>query len=141
MTDSGYVIIEVRTCVCVYHMCSHVCMYVVAAMVRAASGVHQLLTCMNSCHQLCLCRAQLVSKAGPRYEVVFSNGVVVRTAADAENSDAVRLAACGEVLEGSGQIENIGGVERIQIEDGWVSLTLPPKKDGKPGETLLKRLS
>ena len=81
-----------------------------------------------------------LDNARPRYEVLNADGVVIRSAADAASSDSVRLAQQGEVLQGTGEVESIGGVERIQLEDGWVSLNLPPTKNGSPGALLLRRL-
>jgi hypothetical protein len=79
--------------------------------------------------------------ARPRYEVVHAQGVLVRSSSDPDSSDPVRLISQGEVVEGTGDNVLVAGVERVQLDDGWVSLTQPPQKDGTPGEALLRRIN
>lgn len=53
--------------------------------------------------------------ARPRYRVVYPEGVIVRSAADIDDSDFVRVIAKGEVVEGTGQVQMYDNVERIQV--------------------------
>lgn len=53
--------------------------------------------------------------ARPRYRVVYPEGVIVRSAADIDDSDFVRVIAKGEVVEGTGQVQMFDNVERVQV--------------------------
>lgn len=53
--------------------------------------------------------------ARPRYRVVYPEGVIVRSAADIDDSDFVRVIPKGEVVEGTGQVQMFDNVERIQV--------------------------
>lgn len=57
--------------------------------------------------------------ARPRYRVVYPEGVIVRSAADIDDSDFVRVIAKGEVVEGTGQVQMYDNVERIQVGKEW----------------------
>lgn len=65
--------------------------------------------------------------ARPRYRVVYPEGVIVRSAADIDDSDFVRVIAKGEVVEGTGQVQMYDNVERIQvgIRGGECARSLP----------------
>ncbi|CAM9999286.1 unnamed protein product [Ascophyllum nodosum] len=77
--------------------------------------------------------------ARPRYRVVYPEGVIVRSAADIDDSDFVRVIAKGEVVEGTGQVQMYDNVERIQISDGWISVRLR-EDNGAMGDILLEKL-
>lgn len=62
--------------------------------------------------------------ARPRYRVVYPEGVIVRSAADIDDSDFVRVIAKGETVEGTGQVQMFDNVERIQVRVSLLSL--PP---------------
>eukprot|EP00904_Undaria_pinnatifida_P007319 jgi/Undpi1/3717/HiC_scaffold_16.g07087.m1 len=66
--------------------------------------------------------------ARPRYRVVYPEGVIVRSAADIDDSDFVRVIAKGEVVEGTGQ-----------VADGWISMRLR-EDDGALGDVLLEKI-
>ncbi len=53
--------------------------------------------------------------ARPRYRVVYPEGVIVRSAADIDDSDFVRVIAKGDVVEGTGQVQMFDNVERVQV--------------------------
>lgn len=57
--------------------------------------------------------------ARPRYRVVYPEGVIVRSAADIDDSDFVRVIARGETVEGTGQVETFDNVERIQVRQRY----------------------
>lgn len=57
--------------------------------------------------------------ARPRYRVVYPEGVIVRSAADIDDSDFVRVIAKGEVVEGTGQVQMFDNVERVQVRVRW----------------------
>lgn len=58
--------------------------------------------------------------ARPRYRVVYPDGVIVRSAADIDDSDFVRVIAKGETVEGTGQVQMFDNVERIQVCVLWL---------------------
>lgn len=64
--------------------------------------------------------------ARPRYRVVYPEGVIVRSAADIDDSDFVRVIAKGETVEGTGQVQMFDNVERIQVRLFLLSLSLCP---------------
>lgn len=61
----------------------------------------------------------------PRYRVVYPEGAIVRTAADINDSEFVRVIANGEVVEGTGQVQTFFNVERIQVRFQGAQLVCP----------------
>ncbi|CAM9596601.1 unnamed protein product [Ectocarpus sp. 6 AP-2014] len=77
--------------------------------------------------------------ARPRYRVVYPEGVIVRSAADIDDSDFVRVISRGEIVEGTGQVQMFDNVERVQVADGWISMRLR-EDDGALGDVLLEKI-
>ncbi|CAN0000655.1 unnamed protein product, partial [Heterosigma akashiwo] len=75
----------------------------------------------------------------PRYRVIFEDGIPVRAGANIEKSRAVRHLAYGEIVEGTGKIQNYDGVERIElVGGGWISKNIR-EDGGVAGEFLIQR--
>ncbi|CAN0422065.1 unnamed protein product, partial [Discosporangium mesarthrocarpum] len=56
--------------------------------------------------------------ARPRYRVIYPEGVIVRTSADIDDSDFVRVIPRNEVVEATGRTEMFDNVERVQARAG-----------------------
>eukprot|EP00612_Vaucheria_litorea_P003323 CAMPEP_0171460324 /NCGR_PEP_ID=MMETSP0945-20130129/5238_1 /TAXON_ID=109269 /ORGANISM="Vaucheria litorea, Strain CCMP2940" /LENGTH=173 /DNA_ID=CAMNT_0011986489 /DNA_START=75 /DNA_END=596 /DNA_ORIENTATION=+ len=72
-----------------------------------------------------------------KYKVVFREGVVVRNGSDPNNSEIVRLIPFGEVVESIGEITIVNDVKRVQLSDGWISMTRPPLDEQDDKEIVL----
>lgn len=79
------------------------------------------------------------TRRSTRYRVIFEEGIFVRTGSHIEGGRIVRIAPCGTILRASGKTRIIDGVERVQVEDGWVSMRL--REDRGEGERLLEALN
>eukprot|EP00904_Undaria_pinnatifida_P001723 jgi/Undpi1/11551/HiC_scaffold_30.g13848.m1 len=79
------------------------------------------------------------TKRSTRYRVIFEEGIFVRTGSRIEGGRIVRIAPCGTILRATGKTKIVDGVERVQVEDGWVSMRL--REDKGEGERLLEALN
>ncbi|CAM9143995.1 unnamed protein product [Ectocarpus sp. 8 AP-2014] len=73
-----------------------------------------------------------------KYQVIFRGGIFVRSSADIERGRIIRIAPFGTVLKATGRTEIYDAVERIEVEDGWVSMRM--RENTGPGAQLLNPL-
>ncbi|CAM9832149.1 unnamed protein product [Ectocarpus sp. 6 AP-2014] len=74
-----------------------------------------------------------------KYKVVYREGIFVRSSPSIEDGRIVRIAPCGTVLKATGKTEIFDAVERVEVEDGWVSMRL--REDKGSGAPLLMALN
>ncbi|CAN0420992.1 unnamed protein product, partial [Ectocarpus sp. 12 AP-2014] len=64
------------------------------------------------------------TKRCSRYKVVYNDGIIVRTTAKIETGEVVKIVHPGDILKATGKTQILDGVERVQIDSGWVSMRL-----------------
>lgn len=74
-----------------------------------------------------------------KYRVVFREGIFVRSTASIEDGRIVKIAPYGTVLNATGKTEIFDGVERVQVDGGWVSMRL--REDRGAGAPLIMPLN
>eukprot|EP00904_Undaria_pinnatifida_P001724 jgi/Undpi1/11552/HiC_scaffold_30.g13849.m1 len=74
-----------------------------------------------------------------KYKVVFREGIFVRGSPSIEEGRIVRIAPFGTVLNATGRTEIFDAIERVQVEDGWVSMRM--REDAGTGVPLLMPLN
>ncbi|CAM9727835.1 unnamed protein product [Discosporangium mesarthrocarpum] len=71
-----------------------------------------------------------------KYQVVYSEGAFIRNAADIDHSKIVKVVQCGAILKSTGKVQIFDGIERVEVEGGWVSMRL--REDRGRGGLVLK---
>ncbi|CAN0365522.1 unnamed protein product [Pylaiella littoralis] len=79
------------------------------------------------------------TKRNTRYKVIYDDGIIVRSEASIETGAVVKIAPPGSILKATGRTQIVGGVERVQIDSGWVSMRL--REDNGVGARLLAPLN
>eukprot|EP00903_Cladosiphon_okamuranus_P015506 g14316.t1 len=73
-----------------------------------------------------------------KYKVVYEEGILVRSTSSIDEGRIVRIAPFGTVLKATGKTDIVHAVERVEVEDGWVSTRL--RNDTGPGDLLIMPL-
>ncbi|CAN0365485.1 unnamed protein product [Pylaiella littoralis] len=74
-----------------------------------------------------------------KYKVVYQGGILVRSSPIIEEGGKVKIAPYGTVLKATGKTEIFDAIERVEVEDGWVSMRL--REDNGSGAPLLMALN
>eukprot|EP00903_Cladosiphon_okamuranus_P020039 g18406.t1 len=74
-----------------------------------------------------------------KFKVVYREGIFVRSTPSIDEGRIVRIAPFGTVLKATGKTDIFDAVERVEVEDGWVSMRL--REDTGSGTPLLMALN
>eukprot|EP00752_Nemacystus_decipiens_P010538 g9384.t1 len=75
------------------------------------------------------------TKRSTKYKVIYDDGIIVRSTARIETGAVVKIATPGSILKATGKTQIVDGIERVQIDRGWVSMRL--REDNGLGPRLL----
>eukprot|EP00903_Cladosiphon_okamuranus_P020031 g18399.t1 len=79
------------------------------------------------------------TKRSTKYKVIYEDGVIVRSTASIESGAVTKIATPGSILKATGKTQILDGIERVQIDSGWVSMRL--REDHGLGVRLLAPLN
>lgn len=74
-----------------------------------------------------------------KYKIVLKEGAVIRNGADIDNSDVVGNLAFGDVVESTGEVQDVDGIQRLKISQGWISMNLR-ESNGQIGAPVVERV-
>ena len=59
-----------------------------------------------------------------KYKIVLKEGAVIRTGADIDSSEVVGRAEYLDIVESTGEVQEVDGIQRLRIKQGWISMNL-----------------
>lgn len=73
-----------------------------------------------------------------KYKIVLKEGAVIRNGPDIDTSDVVGRAEFGDIIESTGEVQELDGIQRLKIKQGWISMNLREK--GTIGAPVVERI-
>mmetsp|Transcript_6129 Transcript_6129/g.9244 ORF Transcript_6129/g.9244 Transcript_6129/m.9244 type:complete len:172 (+) Transcript_6129:81-596(+) len=73
-----------------------------------------------------------------RYKIVLKEGAVIRKGADIDTSDVVGRAEYLDIVESTGEVQEVDGIQRLRIKQGWISMNL--RENGSVGAPIVERV-
>jgi hypothetical protein len=74
-----------------------------------------------------------------KYKIVLKEGAVIRNGADIDHSDVVGNLAFGDIVESTGEVQDVDGIQRLKISQGWISMNLR-ESNGQIGTPVVERI-
>lgn len=73
-----------------------------------------------------------------RYKIVLKDGAVIRKGADIDTSEVVGRAEYLDIVESTGEVQEVDGIQRLRIKQGWISMNL--RENGSVGAPIVERV-
>mmetsp|Transcript_24926 Transcript_24926/g.42174 ORF Transcript_24926/g.42174 Transcript_24926/m.42174 type:complete len:173 (+) Transcript_24926:131-649(+) len=73
-----------------------------------------------------------------KYRIVLKEGAVIRKGADIDASEVVGRAEYLDVVESTGEMQEVDGIQRLHIAAGWISMNL--RENGTVGASIVERI-
>jgi hypothetical protein len=73
-----------------------------------------------------------------RYKIVLKDGAVIRKGADIDTSEVVGRAEYLDLVESTGEVQEVDGIQRLRIKQGWISMNL--RENGSVGAPIVERV-
>lgn len=73
-----------------------------------------------------------------KYRIILKEGAVIRKGADIDSSEVVGRAEYLDVVESNGEVQEIDGIQRLRIKQGWISMNL--RENGTVGSPIVERI-
>mmetsp|Transcript_1296 Transcript_1296/g.2109 ORF Transcript_1296/g.2109 Transcript_1296/m.2109 type:complete len:172 (+) Transcript_1296:157-672(+) len=73
-----------------------------------------------------------------RYRVILKEGAVIRKGVNIDTSDVVGRAEYLDIVESTGEVQEVDGIQRLRIKQGWISMNL--RVNGSAGAPTVERL-
>jgi hypothetical protein len=73
-----------------------------------------------------------------KYKIVLKEGAVVRKGADIDTSEVVGRAEYLDIVESTGEVQEVDGIQRLRIKQGWISMNL--RENGTVGAPIVERV-